>query len=79
MDTQLLAGVIGICIVVFGIGGFALGWSAGKRAYRDRMPALDPEQLDAADAEELEAVVDRDPDATDPLAPDDEWDDPDDE
>jgi hypothetical protein len=55
MNAQLVA-AIGICVVVFGIGGFALGWSAGKRAYRDRMPAMDPEDIDEVDPEELEAV-----------------------
>jgi len=76
MDTQILVASIGISVVVFGIGGFALGWFAGKRAYRNRMPALDPEQLDDADPEELEAVA-RTSGGTNPLEPDDEWNDPD--
>jgi hypothetical protein len=75
MDTQSVVVAIGICVVVFGIGGFALGWSAGKRAYRDRMPPLDPEQLNDVDPEELEAVASEKRDVASPLKPDDEWDD----
>jgi hypothetical protein len=51
MNAQLVAAVA-ISVTVFGIGGFTLGWFAGKRAYEDRLPAMDAEDLDAIDPEE---------------------------
>jgi hypothetical protein len=41
-------------MIVFGIGGFTLGWSAGKRAYEDRLPAMNAEDLDAMDSKEAD-------------------------
>lgn len=53
MNGQIFA-AIAICVIVFGIGGFTLGWFAGKRAYKDRLPAMNAEDLDALDPEEAE-------------------------
>jgi len=53
MNGQLVAAVT-ISVTVFGIGGFALGWFAGKRAYKDRLPAMDAEDLDAVDPHEAD-------------------------
>jgi len=30
---------------VFGVGGFGLGWFAGKRAYKDKVPAYGADDL----------------------------------
>ncbi|MFB6229074.1 MAG: hypothetical protein ABEH88_11040 [Halobacteriales archaeon] len=65
MDTQVLVSVIAISVLVFGVGGFALGWYAGKRAYKRRMPALSPDRLDAMDEEESEETTLKPPGATD--------------
>mgnify|MGYP007097485397 CR=1 FL=1 len=65
MEEQIVAAVL-ISVTVFGIGGFALGWFAGKRAYKDRMPAMDAEDLNTVDPEALDAIESNEKDAIDP-------------
>jgi membrane associated rhomboid family serine protease len=45
MITQFVV-TVAISMAVFGVGGFLLGWFAGKRAYEDRMPAIDADEVE---------------------------------